>query len=256
MKARNLTYAHGERPALSDVTADFAPGKMSVILGPNGAGKSTMLGCLAGLLRPDSGSATIGQALVHAMPAKVRARQIGFLPQSAETHWAVSAEALVALGRHPYRRGWGISPADRVAIDAAMQATNTSEFAARPVTELSGGERARVLMARVLAGEPDWILADEPLANLDPGYQIDMLTLLRAQADKGTGVIAVLHDLHHAARFADHILLLHRGRIFAQGLSTEVLTAKNLAAVYGIDADVMTSEEGGYQLSIKGRVIP
>lgn len=256
IKARNLTYAHGERPALSDVTADFARGKLSAILGPNGAGKSTLLGCLAGLLRPDNGSAMVGDTPVQAMPAKVRARKIGFLPQSAETHWAVSAETLVALGRHPHQRGWGISPADRTAIDAAMQATRTTEFAARPVTELSGGERARVLMARVLAGEPDWILADEPLANLDPGYQIDMLTLLRAEADKGGGVIAVLHDLQYAARFADHIVMLHQGRVFAQGYPADVLTTDNLAAVYGIDADVTTSEEGGCQLSIKGRVTP
>ena len=256
MEARALTYAHRDRPALTNVSASFAPGQLTVILGPNGAGKSTLLGCLAGLLRPDSGSATIGDAVVTDMPGKIRARTVGVLPQSAETHWAVSAEALVALGRHPHQRGWGITPADRAAINAAMEATQTTGLAARPVTELSGGERGRVLMARVLAGEPDWILADEPLANLDPGYQLDMLALLRTQADSGTGVIAVLHDLHHAARFADHILLLHHGGVFAQGYPADVLTAHNLAAVYGIDASVTTSEDGVYQLSIKGRVIP
>ena len=256
MEARALTYAHRDRPALMKVSASFAPGKLSVILGPNGAGKSTLLGCLAGLLCPDSGSATIGDAVVTDMPGKIRARTIGVLPQSAETHWAVSAKALVALGRHPHHHGWGITPTDCAAIETAMEATQTTGLAARPVTELSGGERGRVLMARVLAGEPDWILADEPLANLDPGYQLDMLTLLRAQADNGTGVIAVLHDLHHAARFADHILLLHHGCVFAQGHPADVLTADNLAAVYGIDASVTTSEEGAYQLSIKGRVVP
>ena len=121
MDARALTYAHSDRPALANVSASFAPGQLSVILGPNGAGKSTLLGCLAGLLRPDSGSATIGDAVVTDMPGKIRARAVGVLPQSSETHWAVSAEALVALGRHPHQRGWGITPADRAAINAARK---------------------------------------------------------------------------------------------------------------------------------------
>ncbi|MEP7349199.1 MAG: ABC transporter ATP-binding protein [Sphingorhabdus sp.] len=254
MEARNLGFSHGVRPALFDISARFAPGQFSVILGPNGAGKSTLLSCLAGLLTPDSGAALLGDAMITAMPAKSRACRIGLLPQSAQTHWAIAAETLVALGRYPRQRGWGLSPDDRAAIDAAMQATQTSAFVGRPVTELSGGERARVLMARVLAGTPQWILADEPLANLDPGYQIDMLALFRAQANSGTGVIAVLHDLHHAACFADHVVLLHQGRVFAAGDAASVLTSDNLAAVYGIDADVRTGKEGAIELFIKGRV--
>jgi ABC-type cobalamin/Fe3+-siderophores transport system ATPase subunit len=178
---------------------------LSVILGPNGAGKSTLLACLSGLLKFDNCSAMLGDDPIADMRAENRAKAIGLLPQGAETHWAITAGALVALGRYPHRKGFGLSVADRTAIAAALAATGTAEFAARRVTELSGGERARVLMARVLAGEPQWILADEPLANLDPGYQLDMLTLLRAQADVGKGVIAVLHDLHHAVRFADHV---------------------------------------------------
>lgn len=253
MEARNLTFSHGDRPALFDVSALFARGQFSVILGPNGAGKSTLLGCLAGLLIPDTGTASLDETEIANMSAKTRARLIGVLPQNGETHWAITARALAALGRFPHQRGWGINAADRTAIDAAMVATQTVAFADRVVTELSGGEKARVLVARVLAGEPDWILADEPLANLDPGYQLDMLMLLRVQALAGKGVVAVLHDLNSAARFADHIVLLHRGRVFAHGKPSEVLTKDNLAAVYGIDAEVTTAEEGVLQLSIKGR---
>jgi ABC-type cobalamin/Fe3+-siderophores transport system ATPase subunit len=253
LSTRNLTFSHGPKPALFDVSATFEPKKFSVILGPNGAGKSTLLACLAGLRKPDSGEATLDGFPTFGMPAKTRAKAIGLLPQGAETHWAVNAEVLVALGRYPHSAGFA---ADTAAIDAAMSATVTSGFKGRPVTQLSGGERARVLMARVLAGEPQWILADEPLANLDPGYQIDTLELLRAQANKGVGVIAVLHDLHHAARYADRIILLHQGSIYAQGAPSGVLTKATLAAVYGIDADVTTGEEGALQLSIKGRVAP
>lgn len=253
LRAQNISYAHGERSALSGVSAEFASGKLSVILGPNGAGKSTLLACLAGLLRPDSGAALLGEQAVADMTANERAKAIGLLPQGAETHWAVTSQALIALGRFPHRAGFGLSETDRHAIASAMDATGTTEFADRPVTELSGGERARVLMARVLAGEPQWILADEPLANLDPGYQLDMLGLLRAQADNGVGVVAVLHDLHHAVRFADYVVLLHKGEVFAAGGVASVITPETLAAVYGIDATLSTGEEGDMQLFIKGK---
>jgi ABC-type cobalamin/Fe3+-siderophores transport system ATPase subunit len=256
LSAQNLTFSHGPKPALFDVSATFERQKFSVILGPNGAGKSTLLACLAGLQKPDSGESLLGDLPAFDISAKARAKAIGVLPQGAETHWAINAEALVALGRYPHQQGFGLSPADKTAIDAAMAATATSDFKGRAVTQLSGGERARVLMARVLAGKPQWILADEPLANLDPSYQIDTLTLLRAQANQGVGVIAVLHDLHHAARYADQIILLHEGRVFMQGAPREVLTKSALAAVYGIDADLTTSENGALHISIKGRVGP
>ena len=254
LRSENICFAHDGRPTLSGIDAQFLSGQFSVILGPNGAGKSTLLACLAALLEPDTGMATLGCRAISGLSAQERARAIGFLPQGGETHWALLTEALVALGRYPHRNGFGLSAEDRTAIAAAMAATNTAQFAKRPITQLSGGECARVLMARVLAGEPDWILADEPLANLDPGHQLDMLGLLRAQADSGKGVIAVLHDLQQAARFADHVVLLHQGKVFAQGDVTSVITANNLAHVYGIDANLFTDEEGVTQLLIKGKI--
>lgn len=254
IEAQKLHFAHGNRPALHDVSATFEPGKFSVILGPNGAGKSTLLGCLAGLLKPASGAASLDGQPIAAMRAEDRAKAVGLLPQGAETHWALEAQALVALGRYPHRRGFGLSAEDLSAVEEAMQATATGQFAGRPVTELSGGERARVLMARVLAGEPRWILADEPLANLDPGFQLDMLGLLRAQADNGKGVIAVLHDLHHAVRFANHVVLLHEGQVFAQGDVASVISPQNLRKVYGIDATLSKGEEGAINLIIKGKI--
>lgn len=256
LQCDNIYFAHDTHPALEDVSARLHPGQFSVILGPNGAGKSTLLGCLAGLLKPRSGSVNLGSDPILALSDAARAKMLGLLPQGAQTHWAITARALVALGRYAHRKGFGLTAEDQKAIDAALIATSTGSFADRLVTELSGGERARVLMARVLAGEPIWVLADEPLANLDPGYQIDMLHLLRDQASSGKGVVAVLHDLHHAVRFADHVVLLHKGKVFAQGSVADVLTSSNLAAVYGIDAKLFSDEEGAIQLLIKGKTAP
>lgn len=238
LSATGITIARNIRTILANVSVCFQPAQFSVILGPNGAGKSTLLNTIAGLLPITSGSVQLDGEAIGSFDPKERARRIGLLPQSAEAHWNIDSDALVALGRYPHQRGWGISPADRTAMDKAMTLTDTHQFADRPVNSLSGGERARVLMARVLAGEPDYILADEPLANLDPGHQVDMLMLLRAEADKGRGVIAVLHDLGSALRFADHIVLLHEGCVFADGAPAGVLTAGNLAKVYSVDAAV------------------
>ena len=254
LNVQNLGFAHDSAPTLEGINATFEAGRLSVILGPNGAGKSTLLACLAGLLKPDNGIANLGDESIIGMPATSRAKRIGLLPQGAETHWAITSEALVALGRIPHMRGAGASADDRRAVSAAMCATATDGFARRAITQLSGGERARVLLARVLAGEPEWILADEPLANLDPGYQLDILDLLRQQARDGKGVVAVLHDLHHAVRFADHVVLLHQGSVFAQGAVDDVITAQNLATVYGIDALLSKDEEGATQLLIKGKM--
>jgi ABC-type cobalamin/Fe3+-siderophores transport system ATPase subunit len=254
LTVRNLGFSYGHKRILDAIDATFETGKLTVILGPNGAGKSTLLACLAGLLKPQAGTASLHDDDINGMPPTARARQIGLLPQGAETHWAITSQALVALGRIPHMRGAGPSIDDRRAIKEAMSATATEGFAHRPVTQLSGGERARVLLARVLAGEPAWILADEPLANLDPGFQLDILNVLRQQARDGKGVVAVLHDLQYAVRFADHVLLLHEGRLFAHGRVEDVITAANLAHVYGIDAALSKGEDGAIQLCTKGKI--
>ncbi len=251
--ATDIGLTLGGAQILRGVSATFEPGQLTVILGPNGAGKSSLLSCLAGLRHPDSGSVTLDGTDIHSLDHRQRARSIGLLPQSAETHWNIRADALVALGRYPYQRGWGLGDTDKSAITAAMDATETADFAARSVNSLSGGERARVLMARVLAGEPQWILADEPLANLDPGHQIDMLELLKAQAMAGQGVVAVLHDLTSAAHYADSILLLNDGSVFASGPARDVLTRSNLRDVYGINTNIGDAPDGALQIQVTGR---
>ncbi len=242
--AETLTLALGGATILDSVSATFVPGRVTAVLGPNGAGKSTLLACLAGLRNADSGSVRLGGVARAAVPRRELARRIGFLPQEADVHWDIDVATLVALGRFPHRGRWGDSEVDRAAVARAMSATDCARFAGRIVNTLSGGERARVLLARVLAGEPQWLLADEPLANLDPAHQLDGLDCLRSVARAGAGVVVVLHDLNHAARVADDLLLMRGGRVVAQGPPDAVLTPALIAETYGVATHIGTTPDG------------
>ncbi len=226
------------REVIHDLSARFERGHVTALLGPNGSGKSTLLACLAGLLRPQSGRALIDGVDVMALEARIRAQRIGLLPQTVEVHWDIDVATLVSLGRFPHRGRWGETAADRAAISRAMSAMDLTPFAMRSVKRLSGGERGRALLARVLATEPEWLLADEPLANLDPAHQLDVLDRLRAIAARGAGVIVVVHDLSHAARVADSVLLLREGRVVAHGPHEAVLSAEDLRAAFDIDVHI------------------
>lgn len=244
LAAEGLRLVRGGATILDGVRAAFAPGRVTVVLGPNGAGKSSLLGCIAGVITAQAGAIALDGTPIAALDRRARARRIGYLPQGGDVHWDVDVATLVGLGRFPHRGRWGGSAEDAAAIAAAMAATDTTRFAERTVNTLSGGERARVLLARVLAGTPEWLLADEPLANLDPAHQLAALTCLRAAADKGAGVIAVLHDLSLAARIADDVLLLRDGRVIGAGPVAETLTADAIAATFGIAAAVGSTPEG------------
>lgn len=244
LAVEGLTLNLGGRRVLDAVSAAFTPGRVTAVLGPNGAGKSTLLSCLAGLHSPDKGGVLVGEQPRTALSMRDLAQRIGLLPQGADVHWDVDVLTLVALGRYPHRARWGETEADRVAVASAMAATDVTQFAARPMTALSGGERARVLLARVLAGKPHWLLADEPLANLDPAHQLDTLECLRDVARSGAGVIVVLHDLNHAIQVADEVLLLCDGRIVGQGTPADVLTPERIARTYGVSSHIGTTPEG------------
>lgn len=225
---------------LQDISATLAPGRVTVILGPNGAGKSSLLRSIAALT-PHGGGARLGDARIADLTPRDRARAIGYLPQLGLVHWNLAVSDLVALGRLPHRTS---AATDAAAIVAAMEATGVTEFADRPIESLSGGERARVLLARVLAGEPQWLLADEPLASLDPAHQLDVLARLREVAARGTGVLVVLHDLAHAARVADAVLLLQAGRLLGVGPTEEMLVPERLRALFGVDVTFVDTPDG------------
>ncbi|PTQ13264.1 ABC transporter [Sphingomonas oleivorans] len=244
LRTRGLSVRLGGATVLDDVSLDFGHGRVTAVLGPNGAGKSSLLSCLAGLRRPDEGQVMLDGVPLTVLAPRARARSIGLLPQSGEVHWDVDVATLVALGRFPHRGRWGETEEDRAAVTRAMAATDVTRFAHRPVTRLSGGERSRVLLARVLAGEPEWLLADEPLASLDPAHQLDVLDRLRGVAAAGAGVIVVLHDLNQAARVADEVLLLRAGRVVAMGPPDDVLTEALLAETYGVAVDIGRTADG------------
>ena len=223
----------GGREVLSGVSLDVNPGEFLAVIGPNGAGKTTLLKALAGLL-PSGGQIAIESTPLPLLFLADRARKLAYLPQGHTFFWPLPVEEVVGLGRLPRNRGADLSEADREAVRRAIEATQVTEYAARPVTTLSGGERARVALARVLATEAPLILADEPTASLDPRYQIVILDILRRHAAAGGAVIAVLHDLNLASRYADRLLLLDRGKAVATGRA-EMLTDEVLAETFGVE---------------------
>jgi len=233
----------GRRAVIRDIHAEFGPGTLTGIVGPNGAGKSTLARAILALV-PATGQVRVDGIDAAATPRADLARRIAYVPQGQTLHWPLTVERLVGLGRLPHLAPMSrIADTDTAAIERAMERADVLDLRDRIATELSGGERARVLFARALAVEAPALIADEPLASLDPGHQIDVMDMLRAEAAGGALVIAVLHDLTLAARYCDRLLLIDEGQIFADGTPAEVLTTERLRAVYGIDARVETGGE-------------
>lgn len=216
---------------LSRVSAKIAPGRITAICGPNGAGKSTLLALLAGLLGADSGTALLHGSPLPRLPRQTRARAIGFLPQQNDIAWDVTVQTLVGLGRIAHKSG---AEEDRRATAAALEAMALASLAQRPCSTLSGGELARALLARVLAGEPDYFLADEPLAALDLAQQVSLLTYLRNLAVSGRAVVLVLHDLAAAMNWADQVIVLNQGCVASDGPPAVALSPKVLGDVWQI----------------------
>jgi iron complex transport system ATP-binding protein len=228
------TVMLGARRAVDEVSLALAPGTLLAVVGPNGAGKTSLLKAVAGLVPSQGGIGLDGAGLAALGPLE-RARRIAYLPQRADIAWALSVRDAVALGRLPHGDPFGRpTQEDRAAVEAALQRLSLAEFADRPVTGLSGGERARVMLARVLATAAEVILADEPTAALDPAQQLAVLELLAELAAGGRIVVAVLHDLALAARFATHVAVMDAGRVVAEGKPDAVLTDALLAEVFGL----------------------
>jgi len=237
LAAENLTVALHGTPILHGIDFTVATGETLGVIGPNGAGKTTLLRALAGLIPRAAGKITLDGRALEAFASNARGRRIAYLDQEGASGWAVTAETLVGLGRLPHLGPWrGPTGADRDAVARALAACDVTHLADRPVNRLSGGERARVLLARALAVEPEFLLADEPIAGLDPAHGLQVMETLTRRADAGTGVVMVVHDLTVAARYCRRLVLLHGGRVAAQGSPGEVLTPGNLKAYYGIHA--------------------
>jgi iron complex transport system ATP-binding protein len=235
----------GLRRVVRDVSATVGAGEFLGLLGPNGAGKTTLIKAMAGLLSPVSGAVLLNGLNVAAQSSGERAKIVSYLPQGSESHWPLAVEQVVALGRLPHRAPWSeLSQKDIAVVAECMSYTDIMPLSGRRLDELSGGERSRVLLARALAAEPKILLADEPVAGLDPAHQMDVMGLFKRLAREGAGVVAVLHDLTLAARYCDRLLLMSDGRLFADGPPGEVLTPANLARCFGIRAYSGHNDEG------------
>jgi len=237
LTAQGLNVELAGRIVLKDVSLSLSPGHLVALVGPNGAGKTTLLRALAGLV-PSSGAVHVGGVALSSLSLRERARRFAYLPQGHIVHWPLPGRDIVALGRYPHGATdpARLTPRDTEAVLRAMQATDVVEFSDRRVTELSGGERSRVALARVFAVEAPVILADEPTSSLDPRHQIDVMKSLRTAADQGTLVMVVTHDLGLAARFADTVLVLSEGRLVSQGAPTEALSEQVMSDVFRISA--------------------
>jgi len=227
-----VTVRRGDRVVLDAISARVDPGEFVGLLGPNGAGKTTLLRAALGL-QTATGAIALGGAPQATLPARQRALRAAYVPQDHAIAWPVRVDVLVALGRTPHRTDL---EADRAAVDAALAAMDLDALRHRPATDLSGGERARVLIARALAQQAPLLLADEPVAGLDPAHTLTLMSAFQAMARSGQGILASLHDLGLAARYCDRLILLDRGRVAADGPPDAVLSPDRLAAVYGITA--------------------
>lgn len=242
LEARALTYRAEDRPLVEDASFRLEPGGLTMLIGPNGSGKSTLLRLALGLLAPDAGGALIDGTSVRRLSPTARARKAAYLPQTRPLAWPMPVRDVIALGRFAYGAAPGrLSAKDAAAVERAIVACRLAGFEDRAADTLSGGELARVHLARALAAETPLLVADEPVAALDPRYQHEVARLFAAAAHAGRAVLTVVHDLTLAARYADRLIWMKDGRIVADGSVADTMTAKRLTEVFGIEAEIAYS---------------
>lgn len=241
LKGEKLKLAYENRVICEDLELDVPEGKFTVIVGPNGCGKSTLLRSLCRLLKPAYGQVCLDGRNIQQVPAKQLARALGLLPQSSQAPEGIRVVDLVARGRYPHQKlfkQWSLE--DQEAVFQAMQDTGVTELAERQVDELSGGQKQRVWIAMVLAQKTPIVLLDEPTTYLDVAHQIDLLELFRSlNREKGYTIVAVLHDLNQACRYADHLIAFANGQIVAQGEPNRLINAELVKQVFGLDSVII-----------------
>jgi iron complex transport system ATP-binding protein len=234
LEAQHLSIALGGRRIVEPLDLTLGQGELVGLIGANGSGKSTLLKALAGLLPPEHGDVRLNGDLLTKLSPRAIAQTLAYLPQAAECHWPLTADRVVALGRLPFRGSSSELNAEHVA--RALQTVDALHLRYRGINELSGGERARVFLARALASDPALLLVDEPGAGLDPFHQLQLMETLNGLARQGRGILVVMHDLGLAARFCDRLLALHQGCLIASGAPDAVLTDALLAKAHGVTA--------------------
>ena len=252
LRADRLSLGYDGRTVVDDLSLAVPDGRVTVVVGANACGKSTLLRGLARLMRPTGGAALLDGRDVHRLPTRELARTLGLLPQTPVVPPGVTVADLVARGRTPHR-GWFArwSPADDAAVAEALGLTGTVELAERPVDELSGGQRQRVWLAMALAQGTDLLLLDEPTTYLDLAHQVEVLDLLvDLNRARGTTVVMVLHDLGLAARYADHLVALRSGRLYAEGPPADIVTEQLVRDVFDLSCRVVPDPVSGTPLIV------
>lgn len=253
--AESVTLRYDQRTISTDLTVAIPDGSFTVIVGPNACGKSTLLRALSRLLQPASGRVVLDGSSIDDLPAREVARRLGLLPQSSIAPDGITVADLVARGRYPHQsflRQW--SQADEAAVASAMGATRVTELADRLVDELSGGQRQRVWIAMVLAQETPILLLDEPTTFLDIAHQIELLDLLADLNRQGRTIVAVLHDLNHACRYASHLVAVREGAIVAQGAPSGIVSERLVEQVFGLACMIIPDPVSGTPMIVpKGR---
>lgn len=245
-EAVGFAYPGADRTAVEAVDLEVREGEIVAVLGPNGAGKSTLLRLLLGVRVPDEGRALLYGRPASGWPAEERARRVGVLPQHEEPAFPITARALVETGRYPWLGRWGRpGPADRAIVAAALERCGVADLAGREFATLSGGERQRVRLARALAQEPRALALDEPTASLDLAHEMEIWDLLAGEARRGRAVLLTTHHVNLAARYADRLVLLHRGRIAASGPAGTVLAPEIVESVWAWPVRVVAHDGPG-----------
>ncbi|MBC3986881.1 ABC transporter ATP-binding protein [Streptomyces sp. AC536] len=240
LTAREITLRYGDRVVSTRLSLDVPDGAFTAIVGPNGCGKSTLLRAFARLLRPDAGRVELDGREVGDYPAKALAQRLGFLPQDPQAPEDIRVRQLVGRGRFPYQSFLALwSARDERAVTDAMAAAGVADLGDRPVRELSGGQRQRVWMAMVLAQDTPYLLLDEPTSFLDITHQYQLLGLLATLRDQGRTVVAVLHDINQACRFADHLVAMKDGRVAAEGDPTDIVDAALIEDVFELPSVIV-----------------
>ncbi|WLR47197.1 ABC transporter ATP-binding protein [Halobacillus litoralis] len=242
MSMQDLGIAYGEVKIVEDLNLHIPEGEITTIIGPNGCGKSTILKTMSRLLEPKSGVVYLDGKAIHKESTKEIAKKMAVLPQTPQAPSGLTVYELVSYGRFPHQRGFGkLTDEDRDIIGWALEVTGVQQFSERQIDALSGGQRQKVWIAMALAQGTDLLLLDEPTTYLDLAHQLEVLTLLeKLNKEEGRTIVMVLHDLNHAARFADHLVALNGGKIIKEGTAHEVMTSAVLRRVFNIDAAIVT----------------
>ena len=243
LEVKGLSFAYGGRLALDGVTFSVGEGEIVALVGPNGSGKTTLLKCIAGILKPKAGVISVKGKEVGKMSKGELSRLLAYVPQSTASAFPSTVFDAVLLGRKPYVN-WGLSRRDKKVVSQVISLMGLEDLALRHLDELSGGERQKVFIARALAQEPEVLLLDEPTSNLDLRHQLEVMSLIRNLVkERRLSAIIAIHDLNLASRYADRVVMLNGGRIFAAGDPASVFTPENIAHVYGVEA-LVKNEDG------------